>query len=143
MINNKVENLNLNEDKRISLFDPSIGNEDVIAFGDIVYKVSTIRSIFADLLELTYTSFLGYLKQQGAFNFGLANADNSIPSIYSGYYHEFKYLKLGSSDWATGKLNIYLSVFLYSQQSHIKDQLNAGCYYPNLFFNDNDVISLK
>lgn len=131
------------EDERISLFDSSIGDEDVIAFGDMVYKVSKIRSVFENLLQLTYTRFVVYLNQQGASNFGLANVDNSISSIYSGDYHEFKYLKLGNSDWATGKLKIYLSVFLYSQESHIRDQLKAGCYYPNLFFNDNDVISLK
>ena len=40
------------EDERISLFDVSIQDNDVIAFGDVVYKVEKIRSIFKDLLLL-------------------------------------------------------------------------------------------
>jgi hypothetical protein len=31
----------------------------------------------------------------------------------------------------------------YSKESDIREQLTAGCYYPNIFFDDNDVISLK
>jgi hypothetical protein len=131
------------EEKRISLFDPSIGDEDVIAFDDIVYKVAKIRSVFENLLVLTYPQLATYLNQQGASKFGLANADNSMSDLYSGNYYDFKYLKLGSSDWTPGKSKIYLSVFLYDKPSDIVEQLKAGCYYPNIFFDDNDVISLK
>lgn len=131
------------EDERMSLFDVSIQDNDVIAFGDVVYKVEKIRSIFKDLLQLTYPQLTIHLNQQTAYKFGLANADNSISDIYSENYYDFKYLKLGKSDWLTGKLRIYLSVFLYSKESYIRDQLTAGCYYPQLFFDDNDVISLK
>ncbi len=131
------------EEKRISLFDPSIRDEDVIAFGDMVYKVAKIRSIFENLLVLTYPQFTAYLNQQGASKFGLANADNSMSDIYSGNYYDFKYLKLGNSDWTAGKLRIYLSVFLYSDESEISEQFKVGCYYPHLYFDDNDVISLK
>jgi hypothetical protein len=131
------------EEKRISLFDASIGDEDVMAFGDIVYKVANIRSVFDDLLVLIYPQFTSYLNKQGASKFGLANADNSLSDIYSGDYYDFKYLKLGSSDWAAGKLKIYLSVFLHREESSIKEQLKAGCYYPHIYFDDNDVISLK
>ena len=131
------------EEKRISLFDDSIRDEDLIAFGDTVYKVEKIRSIFENLLVLTYPQFAAYLNQQGASKFGLANADNSMSDIYSVNYYDFTYLKLGSSDWTTGRLKIYLSSFLYSKESDIREQLTAGCYYPNIFFDDNDVISLK
>ena len=131
------------EEKRISLFDAGIGDEDVMAFGDIVYKVANIRSIFDDLLVLIYPQFTSYLNKQGASKFGLANADNSLSDIYSGDYYDFKYLKLGSSDWAAGKLKIYLSVFLHREESGIKEQLKAGCYYPHIYFDDNDVISLR
>ncbi len=130
------------EEKRISLFDASIGGEDVIAFGDIVYKIAKIRSIFENLLVLTYPQLAAYLNQQGASKFGLTNADNSMSDIYSGNYYDFKYLKLGSSDWTKGKLKIYLSIFLYTKESDIVEQLKVGCYYPNIFFDDNDVISL-
>ena len=34
-------------------------------------------------------------------------------------------------------------MFFYSKESDIREQLNAGCYYPNIFLDDNDVISLK
>lgn len=131
------------EEKRISLFDSSIRDEDVMAFGDVVYKVAKIRSIFDDLLVLNYPQFASYLNQQGACKFGLANADNSMSDIYSQNCHNFDYLKLGSSDWTKGKLRIYLSIFLYNKQSDIVEQLQAGCYYPNIFLDDNDVISLK
>jgi hypothetical protein len=131
------------EEKRISLFDDSIRDEDVIAFGDTVYKIAKIRSVFENLLVLTYSPFVSYLNQQGASKFGLINADNSMSDIYSGNYYDFKYLKLGSSDWQTGTLRIYLSVFLHSEESGIREQLKAGCYYPHLYFDDNDVISLK
>jgi len=130
-------------DERISLFDPNIGDEDVIAFGDMVYKVAKIRSIFENLLVLTYPQLTTYLNNQEASKFGLANADNSMSDIYSGKYYDFKYLKLGSSDWTKGKLKIYLSVFLYREDSGIREQLKAGCYYPNIFLDDNDAISLK
>lgn len=131
------------EEKRISLFDASIENEDIIAFGDVVYTIAKIRSAFENLLVLTYPQFATYLNQQGASKFGLANVDNSISDIYSGNYYNFKYLKLGNSDWTAGKLRIYLSIFLYSKESDIREQLRAGCYYPNIFLDDNDVISLK
>lgn len=131
------------EEKRISLFDASIGDEDVMAFGDVVYKVERIRSIFEDLLVLIYPQFASYLNKQGASKFGLANADNSLSDIYSGDYYDFKYLKLGNSDWTAGKLRIYLTVFLHHEESGIKEQLKAGCYYPHLSFDDNDIISLR
>ena len=131
------------EEKRISLFDPSIGDKDVISFDDIVYEVAKIKSIFENLLVLIYPHLAAYFNQQGAAKFGLANVDNSMSDIYSGNYYDFKYLKLGSSDWTKGKLKIYLNVFLYSKESDIREQLNAGCYYPNIFLDDNDVISLK
>ncbi len=131
------------EEKRISLFDPSIRDEDVMAFGDMIYKVAKIRSIFEDLLVLIYPQFVSYLNKQGASKFGLINADNSLSDIYSGNYYEFKYLKLGDLDWTAGKLRIYLTVFLHHEESGIKEQLKAGCYYPHIYFDDNDVISLR
>lgn len=130
------------EEQRISLFDVSINDEDVIAFGDIVYKVAKVRSAFKDLLQLNYGDFLAYLIQRNTNNFGLVNADNSMPSMYSENYQEFKYLKVGDPNWKTGGLKIYLDTFLYDQQSFIKDQF-GNCLYPNLSFDDDDVISLK
>jgi hypothetical protein len=131
------------EEKRISLFDASIRDEDVMAFGDVVYKVAKIRSIFENLLVLTYPEISPYLNEQQAHKFGLANADNSMSDIYSGNYYDFKYLKLGSSDWTKGKLKIYLSIFLYSKESDLREQFTSGCYYSNIFLDDSDIISLK
>ena len=132
------------QEKRISLFDPSIRDEDLIAFDDVVYKVGKIKSILENILRLTYAQLLlAYLNQQGASKFGLTNVDNSVPDIYSDSYYDFKYLKTGNSDWKVGKLKIYLSGFLYSDESEISEQLKAGCYYSNICLDDNDVISLK
>jgi hypothetical protein len=131
------------EEKRISLFDDSIRDEDVISVDDVVYKAGKIRSVLEGLLRSNYTQFVVYLNQQGASKFGLANANNSMPDVYSDNYYQFKYLKLGSSDWTVGRLKIYLSGFLYSKESDIRDQLTAGCYYPNIFFDDNDIVSFK
>jgi len=132
------------EEKRISLLDVSIQGEDLISFDNVVYKVAKINSVLENLLRLIYTQLLlGHLNLQGASKFGLTNVDNSIPDIYTENYHNFKYLKLGSSDWKAGKLKIYLSGFLYNDESEINEQLKAGCYYPNICFDDNDVISLK
>ncbi len=130
------------EEKRISLFDPSIRDEDVIALGDVVYKVAKIRSVFENLLVSVGPQFTYYLSSQEASKFGLPTADKSISDIYSTNYYSFKYLKLGSSEWTVGKLKIYLSVFLHREESGIKEQLKAGCYYPNIYFDDNDIISL-
>jgi hypothetical protein len=104
------------EEKRISLFDASIRDEDLIAFGDTVYKVEKIRSVFENFLQSNYTQLVPYLNQLEAPKFGLANADNSMSEIYSGNYYNFKFLKLDSSDWTDGKLRIYLSIFLYSKR---------------------------
>ena len=37
------------EDERMSLFDVSIQDNDVIALGDVVYKVGKIRSVWEHL----------------------------------------------------------------------------------------------
>ncbi len=132
------------EEKRISLFDVSIRDEDLMVFDNVVYKVGKINSVLENVLRLNYAQLLlGHLNQQGASKFGLTNVDDSIPDIYSENYYDFKYLKLGSRDWKAGKVKIYLSGFLYSDESEITEQLKAGCYYPNIFLDDNDVISLK
>lgn len=131
------------QEKRISLFDNSLQDNDVIAFGDIVYKLGKIRSVFGDVFKSTYGDLAAHLKQQQAHKLGLCYNDGSIGELYSDTYCGFEYLNLGSSNWETGRFRIYLSPFFYNNQSDLKEDIEAGCYYPNLSFNDIDVISLR
>ena len=109
----------------------------------MVYKVSKIRSIFKDLLQLNYKGFTDYLSQHNPRKFGLSSADASMLDIYSDDYQNFEYIKLDNSNWKTGKLKIYLSTFLYYKTTYIAEQLAAGCYFPHLSFDESDVISLQ
>jgi len=132
------------QEKRISLFDNNfLQDSDVIAFGDMVYKIEKVRNIFKDLLILTYRDFAVYLEQKGGSKFGLSSIDGSMPDIYSEDYCLFEYLKLGDSHWTLAKIKIYLTAFLYADQSDLSEELNIGCYYPQISFNDDDVISLR
>lgn len=132
------------QEKRMSLFDNALQDDDIIAFGDIVYKVEKIRSLFSGVFELAYGDFSLYLKNEKGYKFGLCYNDGSIvKELYSDIYCGFEYLNLGSSNWKTGSLKIYLSTFLYDNQSDLQEDFEAGCYYPNLFFNDEDIISLR
>ena len=127
------------QEKRISLFGNSLQDGDIIAFGDIVYKVEKIRSIFSGVFKLGWGDFAVYLKKQEGYKFGLCNNDGSIGELYSDVYCGFEYLNLGSSNWKTGSLKIYLSTFLYDNQSDLQEDFEAGCYYPNLSFNADGV----
>ena len=131
------------QEERISLFSDYLQDDDVICIGDLVYKVKKIRSIFKELFQLVYPSFSVCLNQQGASKYGICNIDDSISDLYSDKYCLYECLKLEDSNWKNGKLKIYLSPFLYSNQSDLEKQLESVFHYSNLTFCDDDVVSFK
>jgi len=131
------------QETKISLFGDYFHDDDVISIGDLVYKIKKIRSIFKDLLQSIYPSFSACLVQQQALKFGLCNNDNSIADLYSEEYCVLQYRKAVDGNWTNGKLKIYLTPFLYSQQSDLVGQFEPVFDYANLMFCDEDVVSFK
>ncbi len=129
------------QEVRISLYD--LQDDDVIAVGDVVYKVEKIRGVFSSLIKQIYRDFSVCLCGLNAHRLGLCNPDHSMLEIYTGDFCGFEYLKIGDSKWKSGKVKIYLSAFLYSKQSDLIEQFEAVCYYPQYIFNDEDVVSFK
>jgi len=129
------------QEKAIPLHD--LHDDDVIAIGDAAYKVKNIRDVLEDLLKSTYKDFSSVLNALQASKLGVCSKDNSILQIYSGNYCDFEYLKIGSSNWKTAKVKIYLSAFLYVKESDVMKQNEFIIYYPQLTFNDEDVVSFK
>jgi hypothetical protein len=130
------------QEKTISLHD--LHNDDVIAIGDAAYKVKNIRDVLEDLLKSTYRDFSIGLNNLKTNKLGICSEDSSsILQIYSGDYCDFEYLKIGSSNWRTAKAKIYLSAFLYLKESDLVKQNEFITYYPQLAFNDEDVVSFK
>lgn len=130
--------------KKIDLFDENfLRDNDVMAFGDVAYKIEKVRNVFKDLLILTYRDFAVYVTNQGGSRLGLSNTNGSMPDIYADDYCLFEYLKLGNLHWTVAKIKIYISIFLYTDQADLSEDLSIGCYHPQISFNDGDVISLR
>jgi hypothetical protein len=122
----------------------NLDDNDLISVGATAYKIKKIRDVTENLLKTTYKDFSVSLNNLKANKLGICSNDNSrILDIYSSNYCTFEYLKIDNSNWETGKVKIYLSAFLYSKQSKLLEQNKSICYYPQLVFDDDDVVSFQ